>query len=94
MKKQVSITNNDRMSEGFNEAQIKRNVAANHLEKLKNQLEDAKKMVESLKNKKNKKAEETKTFLASEKLANTKKGPVFDAGSKSGSQTPRRSKKK
>lgn len=94
MKKQKSVTNNNQMNEKFNEAQIGRNVAANHLSHLKNQLEEAKKMLESLRNKKNKKVEESKTFLASEKLANTKKGPGFDAGSKSGSQTPRRSKKK
>lgn len=82
------------MNEDLNNAQIGKNVAVNHLTHLKTQLEEAKRQLENLKNKKFKKVEETKTFLASEKLANTKKGPGYESGSKSGSQTPRRSKKK
>ena len=94
MKKQLGVTNNHQMNEGLNNAQAGKNAATNHLTHLKTQLEEAKRQLENLKNKKVKKAEESKTFLASEKLANTKKGPVNDSGSKSGSQTPRRSRKK
>jgi hypothetical protein len=94
MKKQMNLSINKELLEKMNNSEIEKNIAFSHLQHLKAQLETAKKNLELLKNKKNPKTEESKTFLASEKLATTKKGTSTEPPAKSGSQTPRKSKKK
>ena len=76
MKKLMKSSQNKERDEKVNNSEIERNIALNRLNHLKTQLEQAKKTLESLNNKKNSKPEESKTFLASEKLATTKKAAI------------------
>ena len=91
MKKLMKSSQNKERDEKVNNSEIERNIALNRLNHLKTQLEHAKKTLESLNNKKNSKPEESKTFLASEKLATTKKSSNIDPTGKS--ETPRKQKK-
>jgi hypothetical protein len=92
MKKQMNSSHNKELEEKVNSSEIERNIAQNRLNHLKTQLEQAKKTLESLNSKKNSKPEESKTFLASEKLATTKKGSSIEPPGKI--ETPRKQKKK
>ena len=89
MKRQTNASYGKELEEKVAGSDVERNIAQNRLQHLKTQLEQAKKTLEGLNNKKNSKTEESKTFLASEKLATTKKSN-FDPMSKS--ETPKKTK--
>ena len=90
IKKQMNSNCGKDFEEKVSNCDIERNIAHHRLQQLKTQLEQAKKTLESINNKKNNKVEESKTFLASEKLATTKKSSNFDPMVKS--ETPRKLK--
>ena len=93
MKKNKVSMNFSNFEEALKSAETEKKSAELSLEFIKEKLAESKKVVESLKLKKPKKTEENKTYLATEKLAFTKKVTGTDRASKSGSQTPRKSKK-
>lgn len=74
-------------------AQANKELAQYTLEALKAKLAESKREIENLRLKKSKKQEEGKTYLATEKLASTKKINSNERSSQSGSQTPNRARK-
>ena len=81
------------VEETFNKSEVGKRIAESTIESLNQQFLEKKKIIELLKNKKIKRVAEGKTYLASEKLAFTKKTSSSGKNTKREGQTPRKSKK-